>query len=104
MTTDDLAIPEFLRGSRPGPKPRWTSPWTRLKAQRPEGAKWENAERWEVYVDHHHAAGDGRCAVGTRHVWVIPGRTWTEVRDSEGYMKLATADWNKMAKAGRQVS
>jgi hypothetical protein len=100
---DDLPIPDFLKGSRAGPKPRWTSPWRHGKAQRPEGAKWEEAERWEVYLPHKLVAGDGHPAVGTRLVWVIAGKTWTELRDAEGYIKIATADWNRLAQKGRKI-
>lgn len=79
------------------------------KIERPEGAKWESAERWAVYLDHHTCpqtdeASKGTPRVGYRYVWVIPGKTWTEVRDAEGYIKISTKDWNRIAAKGRQVS
>jgi hypothetical protein len=100
---DDLTIPDFLRGSREGPKPRWTTPWKRMVAQRPDCIKWDNAERWEVTIPKT-MTGAGQPAFGTRYVWVIPGRKWTEIRDAEGYAKIATADWNRMSAKGRKVS
>lgn len=81
-----------------------------MVAKRPEGDKWADAEHWEVYVNHKLVPQGGdadtkaRIRPGTRYVWVIPGKTWTEIRDSEAYAKIATADWNRMSAKGRKVS
>lgn len=98
--TDPNPMPDFLRvapGTRRMPRSRRPA---KLVAVRPEGLKWEYAERWEVTVDEVNCPG---VASGTRCLWVIPGRTWTEVRDSEAYCRLATKDWERMANKGRQI-
>jgi hypothetical protein len=100
--TDDLEIPQFLRGAKRRGAPR-ARKWSRMTAQRPEGEKWEAAERWEVTVPRQWSK-DGSVAPGTRYLWVIEHRTWTELRDAENYSKVPTADWQRVARKGRKVS
>ena len=88
----DLDLPPHLRRSKGDvPKPRPIR-WRRVRAERPAGAKWETADRWSVKVpagahDPYNWTGDGRLAPGTRHLWVIEGSKWVELRDKEGYIK-----------------
>jgi hypothetical protein len=98
--TDDLEIPAFLRGSRPGPKPRATTPWRMPTQGRPEGERWQEAERWLVYIDTRLAPN---LASGSRLVWVSLGRKWAYVRDAEGHQKMAASDWHRMSKSGTQI-
>jgi hypothetical protein len=105
--TDDLAFPAFLVGVRKKSGPPRARKWARMLPVRPEGAKWEAAERWQVNVPVRWSdIGKESRGVGsgTRLLWVIEGRTWTELRDTEGYVKVPTVDWQKAAKNGRKVS
>lgn len=104
---DDLTLPAFLRvepGTKRMPRARR---WSRMLPKRPEGAKWEVAERWQVHVPTSWSdVGIDRLGVGsgTRVLWVLEGKTWTELRDNEGYAKVPTVDWQKAANNGRKVS
>lgn len=108
---DTLAYPAHLI-ALPGSRSKMRAPrWKKIKAVRPEGKKWEDADRWEITVPGGGAektaldwGGEGALAPGRRYVWVIPGRTWTEVRDGEGYIKVPTGEWNQIARTGRQVT
>lgn len=81
--------------------------WTRLRAARPDGEKWSDAERWEIKVP---AAWSDRgkeghgLGSGTRRVWVIPGPSWVELRDAEAYLKVRASEWAPVARKGRVVS
>ncbi len=99
---DTLEFLPFLRGSAPGPKPRKLR-WTRLRAQRPEGAKWEAAERWQICVPDTKEASCGDIPPGYRLVWVIQGTKWCELRDAEAYAKIPAPLWARMARAGRML-
>ena len=101
---DDLEIPAFLRAAARQPKPKARRHrWTRLKAQRPEGAKWEAAERWQVTIPDTREESCGDIPPGARLVWVIAGARWVELRDAEAYAKIPAQLWAKMARAGRLV-
>lgn len=98
----ELALPDHLRRVRGDtPKPRPVR-WKRVRAQRPEGAKWETAERWHVHVPREWGgtAGDSKLAPGYRHLWVITGGKWTELRDAEAYIKVPTKDWDRHINRG----
>jgi hypothetical protein len=107
----DLAIPSHLQRTKgDAGRPRHLR-WKRMRAQRPDGSKWEGAERWEIKVP-----GGGRdpksiswcgsgLAAGTRLVWAIIGRKWVELRDNEGYAKVPRAEWDEITRyTGRKVS
>ena len=96
--TDLLEIPAFLRGSRPGPKPRKSRRWVRHAAPPPEGEKWAQAKRVEVYVDFVRAPN---LFSGRRILWVLEGRKWVELRDTENYQKVALAEWERMCQDGK---
>lgn len=102
---DGLEVPPFLRGTAPGPKPRPLK-WTRLRAERPEGAKWEAAERWQVCIPDTKEASCGDIPPGYRRVWVIyhDGLKYAELRDAEAYAKIPAAAWARIANKGRKVS
>lgn len=100
MTHSLDEIPAFLRGPRPGPKPRRAVAWRNPRVPPPEGEKWADAERWEVNVDFHVAP---TLASGTRLLYVLSRPKWTELRDAEAYARIATADWNRMSKNGRRI-
>jgi hypothetical protein len=103
MEDPDNPIPAFLRGPGTqalGPARRR---WKKLTAQRPEGDRWANAERWEVYVDNSSHGAMSGLGGGTRRVWVLEGHKWAHLRDSEGYAKIAVSEWRRMARNGRSV-
>lgn len=97
----DLDIPDFLRRTVRGILPR-TPGWKRMKAERPEGDRWLEAERWSVNVPGQWSINGG-VGCGHRYVWVAAGRKWAYVRDSEGHIKVPVDDWNRVAKNGRKV-
>lgn len=111
--TDDLAIPAipaFLDRRGEAVRP-WRAPrWRRLPPpRRPDGDRWANAERWEVYVpqgplSYTNTAGRA-CGIasGRRRVWVVEGRKWARVADAENQVKASIADWRRMQRHGRQV-
>lgn len=98
----ELDVPDFLRRTKgDAPKPR-PARWRRMRAERPSGAKWEEAERWEITVPAGGSdpqtpnwTGDGQLASGRRRVWALVGTKWCELRDSEGYIKVPVAEWNR---------
>ena len=97
---DTLEIPAFLRGSRPGPKPRKNTPWRMPRSGRPEGERWVEAERWLVQVDSRVAPN---LASGWRLVWMSLGRKWAYVRDNEARQKMAASDWHRMSRTGKII-
>jgi hypothetical protein len=70
-------------------------------AIRPEGEKWEGAERWLCHVDTRLAPA---LASGSRLLWVVEGRKWVYVRDTEAHQRMPAADWNRMSRTGRKLS
>lgn len=105
---DPGPIPAFLlapKGSRKVIVSRRR--WAKIRVERPEGAKWEAAERWEVCIpdakEIKQSMGD--LAPGTRCVWVLyaEGHKWAELRDAEGYAKLPARLWEQMARKGRRI-
>lgn len=97
---DDLAIPAFL--DRRGEAVRsWRSPrWRRLPPPaRPDGDRWAQAERWEVYVP----ADVPNLAVGTRRLWVVEGRKWAYLRDAEAQARIPRPEWLRIQKTAKQV-
>lgn len=101
----DIEMPVFLRaapGSLSKPRP---IRWKRMKAKRPEGEKWSDAERWEITIGALLGGKTGTgLAPGTRYVWVREGTKWAEIRDSEDYAKVPLAMWRLLQRNGRQVS
>jgi hypothetical protein len=98
---DLLEIPAFLRGSRPGPKPRKNTPWRMSRACRPAGEPGAEAEKWLVQVDSRVAPN---LASGWRLVWVTLGRKWAYVRDNEAHQKMAALDWHRMSRTGKIIA
>ena len=94
----DLTIPAHLRrakGDTPMPRPLR---WRKMKAVRPEGEKWTDAERWEITIP---AGGSmnwttSGLASGTRFVWVLIGRKWVELRDHEAYGRVPRTEWDTL--------
>lgn len=101
----ELSIPEFLqRPKSSGPLKRHKLRWKRLpKPTRPEGAVWEGAERWEVFIPAE-LATKRNPAFGQRMVWAKPGSKWCRIADGEAKAKIGMREWNQMAKSGRRVA
>lgn len=104
---DGLEIPAFLRSAKRASPPRERR-WKRLAPRRPDGEKWEKAERWEITLglEHSRTGSSGRAvglASGTRMVWVIEGTKWAELRDAEDFLKLPIAEWRRLQRHGRAV-
>jgi hypothetical protein len=98
MQPDDLAIPAFLR--RPSDGKKFRAPrWRKLVASRPEGERWATASRWEVFIDN----DVPKLAVGQRLVWVVEGRKWARLHDSEQQVKIGMRDWLRIKADARQV-
>lgn len=111
---DALAIPDFLfvpKGSR---KPifhrrRWRLPPLPHPAEA-HGAKWEEAERWEITIPRAWSDRGGgigapaQIGSGRRLVWALIGRKWVELRDAEGYAKVPAPEWGRIAIKGRKLS
>lgn len=107
MTDIDLNPPAFLSAARRATAPR-PRRWKRIKVRRPEGKKWEAAQRWEVTFgpEHSYTKPNGRTgglAAGTRCVWVIVGRKRVEIRDAEDKCVMTLAEWRLLERHGRQV-
>lgn len=96
---DTLEIPAHLI-ARPGSRRKVpTVQWKGRKQPRPEGDKWQEAQKWMVTVPPAWC-GQGQLAPGTRMVWAIIGRKWVEIRDVEGYVKVALSDWQRVVHKG----
>ena len=102
ITPDDLTFPAFL-DRRGEVARRWRAPkWGRLPpAQRPDGERWANAERWEAYVDPRIVPA---LAAGTRRLWVTEGRKWAYLRDAEASARVPLGDWRRMQRTAKQIS
>lgn len=102
----DLTIPDFLRSARrrSAPRPRR---WSRMLPQRPEGEKWEHAERWEITVPVTWSdVGQSNLGIGSgrRRVWVVTGTKWAYIRDAEGHRKVPISEWERAANKGQRVT
>lgn len=78
--------------------------WKRLKAERPEGEKWVEAERWEITVPPSWSDMDGGLGSGRRYVWVVQGTKWVYIRDNEKHRRVSVIEWAPVARKGRAVS
>lgn len=93
--TDTLALPDFLRAA-PGSLRKPRAPrWHRMPERpRPEGARWEAAERWWVHVPNEMT----QLASGYRRLWVITGRKWCRLHDGQDQCKVSMGDWESILK------
>ena len=104
MTSMDLTLPAFL--DRRGQKPavvRTRRHRDRVPPRpRPEGERWENAPRFEVYIEstEHHMP---RLACGLRRVWVVEGRLWARLHDGEQQAKISMRDWSFMKRKAKEI-
>jgi hypothetical protein len=100
---DLLEIPTHLI-ARPGSRRKIpTVQWKGKKQPRPEGDKWQEAQKWNICVPPEWGNTKvtvGRLATGTRMVWALIGRKWVEIRDAEGYVKVALSDWQRVVHKG----
>jgi hypothetical protein len=106
MSDDDLAIPAFLRRSR-DQKPVEVKPRRkRFKARRPEGERYEDAERWEVFIantDHYLR----RLGSGIRRVWVAEDETGSRLiwlHDGGAEQSVSMSDWARISAKGRRLA
>lgn len=97
--TDDLTLPAFLVRER-GPIRMPVQRHKRMLPVRPEGSKWEAAERWEICVPDEYF---GALAPGYRCIYQ-PGHKWAELRDAEAYGKVRAAEWERVSNKGRKIS
>ena len=96
----DLTIPEFLRGRGPNAMANRPPRWKRIKPKpRPEGQRWEQAERWEVFVGQELLG----LACGRRRLWVVEGRKWARLHDGESQVKVPMALWRQTQRSGKQI-
>lgn len=96
----DLLIPEFLRAAGKVRLPREPR-WKKMTARpRPEGQRWETAERWEVFVG---LALPG-LACGLRRLWVVEGRKWARLHDGESQVKIPMELWRQTQRRGKQIN
>jgi hypothetical protein len=104
--SDDLVIPEFLRNAKRRAAPRLRR-WSRMLPRRPEGYRWEAAERWEIDVPPTWSdigKTDRGIGPGRRRVWVTLEGGWAHIRDAETYRKVRVSEWERVANKGIKVA
>jgi hypothetical protein len=93
MLNDELMIPDFLKRTKADTKKFRAPRWKKMpKAQKPEGERWEKAERWEVKLhDEVPKLGSGQ------------GRKWARLADGGATVKVSMAAWSQVARHGRKL-
>jgi hypothetical protein len=106
LMQDDLAIPAFLRRSREDKKPEVKAKRRRFKPRKPEGERYEDAERWEVFI----ANTDlylKHLGSGIRRVWVAEDETGSSVmwlHDGERQQSVSMSEWKRMSAKARRIA
>jgi hypothetical protein len=105
-TEDDLSIPAFLRRSKDQVKPEVKTRRRKFKARKPEGERYEDAERWEIFIANteHYLK---HLASGIRRVWVAEDETGSRlmwVHDGEHEQALSFSDWARISAKGRRLA
>jgi hypothetical protein len=107
QSNDDLTIPTFLIRSGPAKKVKERR-WKKLpKAARPEGERWADAERWEVFITNTKASALAKLGSGKRLVWAAEaedGSAKMHIRDGTHEVTISMADWRLLIAKGRKVS
>jgi hypothetical protein len=107
QANDDLSIPAFLRPTGPAKKVKERR-WKKLpKATRPEGERWVEAERWEVFITNTKASALAKLGSGKRLVWAAEaedGSAKMHVRDGAHEVTISLADWRLLIAKGRKVA
>lgn len=106
MCEDDLAIPAFLKRQPGEVKPEVKTRRAKVKARKPEGERYEDAERWEVFIESTETFLR-KLACGQRKLWAAEDETgarWVWLHDGETEQRVSMEAWQRMANKGRRIA
>lgn len=103
--SDDL--PEFLKRSKGEVTKKFRAPrWKKMtRAERPKGERYEDAERYEVFIESTKSFLP-KLGSGLRRLWVAEDETGARIvwlHDGETEAKLPMADWQRMSLKARRI-